>query len=385
MTHKIIYDSILTGHHSEYISHLIDFIVVQETKEKFIFVVPKDFGNRFPDILSKTTSNHNITWEFIPTEKIKQLESVSLIKRSFLEYNLVKSYATKLSAVEVYLMYFNIFQIALIFKRPNFNIRGILFLQFLRMQKNTLKDKIKYYRKYITTKLYSRNKKIKSVFILNDDFTVQTLNKELNTTIFKMLPDPIPVYEEEKEFDSYEYYNIPRHKKILLHPGAIDPRKGTYEIIESIDFMISEDRDKYAFLIVGKAKPNIEQEITKKIDSLKTSNFTLVFDNTFVSNERLKSLFMQSDSVLMPYKNPEASSGILGHSILAGKSVIAPKNGLLGELVLENGFGLVIEDITPEKIASNITRLKSFKFNFNKSNVFVNKHSSNFFSTILLN
>jgi hypothetical protein len=94
---------------------------------------------------------------------------------------------------------------------------------------------------------------------------------------------------------------------------------------------------------------------------------------------------MQSDAVLMPYKNPEASSGILGHSILAGKSVIAPENGLLGELVLENCFGLVIEYITPENIASNITRLKSFKFNFNKSKVFVNKHSSNFFSSILLN
>ncbi len=48
----------------------------------------------------------------------------------------------------------------------------------------------------------------------------------------------------------------------------------------------------------------------------------------------MKSYFEQTDYFLIPYKNVESSSGILGHAIAAGKPVIATDKGLIGDFVL---------------------------------------------------
>jgi hypothetical protein len=63
-------------------------------------------------------------------------------------------------------------------------------------------------------------------------------------------------------------------------------------------------------------------------------------------------LFNQCDAVLIPYKNAEASSGVLGHAIHSGKKVIGPSNGLIGKLIKNNDLGVCIDSINPEKIAN---------------------------------
>lgn len=384
MANKIIYDSIATGHHPEYIVHIVNYLMGLKTDDVYYFVLSADIKENCPEIFNKSKTSKHIVLEWIPTNELNKIKDISLAKRSFLELKLVEFYATKWNAVEVFLLYFNVFQLALIFRKPQFNIKGILFLQFLRMPKNGIKNKIKFYRKYAITKFYSKNSTVKSVFVLNDHKTVNQLNKDLGTNIFKMLPDPIPLYKEEKGFNVYNYYNIPKNKKILLHPGAINPRKGTYEIIEAIDQLTVDSIKDYAILIVGKAKPDIESEILNKIESLRNKNFQIIFDNSFVSNERLKSLFLQSKAVLMPYKNPEASSGILGHSILANKLVVAPNSGLIGEIVREKEIGIVIDNVTSKDIAKAIEKIETFKLNSSNAEAFVNSHSSIEFSKILL-
>jgi glycosyltransferase involved in cell wall biosynthesis len=379
----IIYDSSITGHHSEYLSHVVDYIVSKPTIDNFVLVVPEEIQIKFPDIIKKSEHFFQIRWEYIKTEETDKLSRMSLVKRSFKEFKIVEFYAKKFNAHCVYLMYFNLFQLALVFKRPTFYISGILFLQFYRMEKDNWKEKIKYYRKYWTTKLYSRNPKIKNIFVLNDQKTVTFLNHEFNTKIFFMLPDPIPEYEEEKGFSLHEYYKICPQKKILLHPGAIDPRKGTYEIIDSIDLLSNQVTEEYAILIIGKAKIEVDQIIKAKISSLLNTKFTIIFDNTFVSNERLKSLFVQSFAVLMPYKNPEASSGILGHAAKAGKPVITTGKGLLKEIVEQNNMGVLIDDCYPYLIA-NVLNTNSLNFEMNKKDNFVAKHTSKIFTETLL-
>jgi glycosyltransferase involved in cell wall biosynthesis len=297
----------------------------------------------------------------------------------------VQEYATKFNTKEVFLLYFNIFQLALIFKRPSFEIKGILFLQFYRMQKNTALEKLKYYRKYWITKAYCLNPKIKKVYILNETKTVSFLNTQFKTNKFQVLADPIPVYEEEHEFDAYKYYKIPRNKKILLHPGAIDPRKGTYEIIEAVDLLKDKETEEYAILIVGKAKADIEGLVLEKITALKNKGFTIVFDNSFVSNERLKSLFVQSFAVLMPYKNPEASSGILGHSAAALKCVMVTDSGLLADVVKTNRLGVLIGQPLSTDIAEGIKKLCNFAIDKKLATKFVAEHNIEGFASSLLN
>jgi glycosyltransferase involved in cell wall biosynthesis len=385
MNNKIIYDSIITGHHTEYISHLVKAIVDQNIqKTNYFIIVPEGIHDKIPDIISLSKKSKNLHWEIMSATDCENLQKMPLYKRSFYELNLVQKYVKKFKATEVILMYFNIFQMALIFKRPSFKITGILFLQFYRMQKSTIFDKLKYYRKYLITKLYSRNSKIKTVFILNDNKTVSYLNNRFKTDKFRMLPDPIPQYQEEERFDAHTYYKIPHNKKILLHPGAIDPRKGTFEIIESIDLLKEKETAEYAVVIVGKAKPEVEQVILDKLSRLNNKEFTVIFDNSFVSNERLKSLFTQSFAVLMPYKNPEASSGILGHAASSNKIVIVPKSGLIGDIVTNYNLGIVINAPKGSEIANAIKKLQHFVSNKRINNEFVSEHNVSVFSSLLI-
>lgn len=382
---KIFYDSAISGHHTEYISHLVSFIVNDETNsDEYIFIVPEAIQEKFPEIVELSQNSDKVIWEFIPTKKCEYLQNLPLLKRSFIELNLVEAYATKFNVKEVFLLYFNIFQLALVFKRPPFQIKGILFLQFYRMQKKTIGEKLKYFRKYYITKWYSWNPNIKKIFILNDKKTVDFLNSKFQGSKFKMLPDPIPLYQEECGFDVYDYYQISKNKKILLHPGAIDIRKGTFEIIEAIDLLKEKETAQYAIVIVGRAKQDIAAKIEKQIAELENKNFTIIFDNTFVSNERLKSIFLQSCAVLMPYKNPEASSGILGHATSSNKCVIAPESGLIGDIIRLNNLGVLINKCVASDIAKGIERLCEYKVNEFSQSLYVENHSVNFFSNKIL-
>lgn len=377
---KIFFDTTITGHHSEYIAHLVDYILKNPSEDNYVFVVPKDINQKFPHIIQNSKNSDKISWDFIENEEVASLQNLPLAKRSFKEYETMNRFALKHRADMVYLLYFNIFQLSLIFRRPPYNIAGILFLQFYRMEINSWKDKVKYYKKYLTTKLYSLNPSIKTIFILNDDKTVDYLNRKLSTGIFKMLPDPIPEYIEEKGFNVYDFYKIPKSKKILLHPGAIDPRKGTYEIIDSINYFEDEVSKQFVILIVGKAKKEIDEEIKMRLSNLKNKDFQIVYDNTFVSNERLKSLFMQSFGVLIPYKNTEASSGVLGHAIAAGKPVVVPNKGLIGEIVRENDAGVLIEEVDCVSIAESYLGLFNYQVDSNKFSEFLLNHTTEAFT-----
>lgn len=379
----LIYDSVITGHHSEYISHLVDYLVDNKTENKYVFVVPIEFKIKFPAIYNKSLNNTNITWDFIEDLSILN-NSKNLISKSLSEYKLMNEFALKYNVNRVLLMYFNIFQLALILKKPNYIISGILFLQFYRMDLKNWKEKLKYYRKYLTTKLYTSNKKIQTVFVLNDQKSVDFMNGQFKTNIFKMLPDPVPEWENENNFNVFEHYNIDKNKKIILHPGAISERKGTIELIDGFNSLDSQISKKYCLLIVGKASKEMDLLIKSKIS--KEDEKQIVFDNVFLANERLQSLFKASFTVAIPYKNPEASSGILGHSIKHNLPVIINSKGLLKELFDEYNYGVNVETVTKESIVDAIKQLENINL---INNTFFNKnyikiHSSNNFSALIL-
>ena len=71
----------------------------------------------------------------------------------------------------------------------------------------------------------------------------------------------------------------------------------------------------------------------------------------------MKSLLDQCYAIVIPYKNPESSSGILGHAAASNKPVITTGKGLLKELVEQYSLGLLIDEVKPELIAGKIETL----------------------------
>lgn len=383
----LFFDIQITGHHTEYISHLVDYLNVQnDLQNEYVFVVHPDFNSKFPIIFKKANKIANIHWVAIKKEEYDRCMDGSVIRKYFYTYYLMNRYSKLFKVDHVCLLYFNIFQLATIFYRSPYTLSGILFLQFYRMNKDSFKDKLKYYRKYAITKLYTLNPKIKKIFVLNDLKTVSYLNNTFKTNIFKMLPDPIPALNPLEGFDIYEQYDSKKNRKIFLHIGSLGNRKGTFEVIDSAKHISLEKQAEIFILLVGKAENSSTAEIiSNKIkENLNNSKVKIVWDNQFVSNEKMKSLFDQSFSVVMPYKNTEGSSGILGHSAAANKKVISTGKGLLKEIIEEHQLGVLLENVTPNEIALAMEKLLLGHDETIKLNKFVLEHSPNKFSELII-
>jgi len=384
---KLIFDIQISGHHSEYISHLVNYLCLNKSDDDYIFLVHSEFSVKFRDIVDKAKSNTKITWvEITPEEQFEISKSKNIVYLSFITFKLMDAYAKYYEVGHVYLLYFNTFQLPLIFYRTHYAISGVLFLQFYRMTKNTLKGKLKYLRKYYTTKLYAKNKQIKNVFVLNDEKSVHFLNKTFKVNFFKVLADPIPVLLPENGFNIRDKFSIPSNKKIFLHFGSLDARKGTLEILEAFNYIEEKYISEITLLLIGTASSSeFDYKIKTRIKSITNNNINshIFYKNEFVSNSKMKSYFEQSDFVLIPYKNSEASSGILGHAVAASKPLISSKHGLIGELIKDNNFGVLLDNITPENIAKSIVKGLNTKFNFNNSEFVLNHSADSFVNTII--
>ena len=384
---KLIYDTVVTGHHSEYISHLIDSLYDNPRDgSEYIFVVHPKFASLFPEIYDKGERCNYIKWVAIKESELKRIQEGNSILASLRSMDIMSGYAKKFEVSSVVALDFHTIKYGAIFKSIPYTLSSILFLQFYRLKRKTLKQKIEFYKRYYVTKLVSRNSKVNKIFILNDQETVDYMNNEFHINCFKMLPDPIPQLTPLEDFDIYEHYKIEPHRKIYLHIGALGGRKGTDEVINSAHYINALAQKDIAILLVGTAG-NVNDEKIYNAQIAKVRNKTgaqIIWDNQFVPTKMMKSIFDQCHAVLLPYKNAEFSSGILGHAAAANKRVIATNAGLLRELVVRYSLGELLDVPDASHIALNMIKILEKDGEVAGRQEFVEKHSPKMFAELIL-
>ncbi|WP_298881813.1 glycosyltransferase [uncultured Polaribacter sp.] len=387
----LFFDILISGHHSEYIEHVLMYLKCNnKNNNNYYFVVHQDFSESYPNIWKTASAINNIYFIEVDKSLLIGLAVKNRFSRSLNNFKVVDFYAKKFSINVCYLLYFNTFQIALGLKKTKYKIRGILFMQFTNMTKITLKQKYYYYRRYFPLSLCLKNKFLDKIFILNDEKSCSVLNYRFKkNNLFSYLPDPIPNLVPQANFNIYREYKIENNRKIFLLFGALSERKGIIETLLSVNFLNQENQEKVAIIIAGKTKDlNLSNYIKGFIKENKNkTKVQITWDNNFIENSKMASLFQQTDFVLMPYKNPEASSGILGHAMKARKPVIGPYKGLIGSIISEYKTGLLIKDITPKEIANAISNHNNIEeIDENNLNHFLETHTvTNFAKTLLCN
>lgn len=384
---KLFFDISISGHHLEYLSHLINSILTS-MDDKYYFIVHPSFSKHSPDLCKKVDLHKNIHIIEVTSNEFDRIHKSPLMKASFESYRIMNQYAIRYNIDQVILLYFNVFQLSTIFFRPKYSISGILFFPLSNNSDNFLYRTLKYLKKYLIIKSFLFNSRIKNIFILEDAQIVNFLNKEFKTSVFKILRDPIPNLSPLKNFDIKSHYGIHKNNKVFLHFGSLSDRKGTFEIIDSIYHLPDGEKKQMTFIFVGKAVDSLTEDlILSKIKKIqKSESCQIIWDNQFVSNEMMKSLFNQSDVIVMTYKDNQGSSGILGHAAISKKILIATNEGLIGRLVNEFNLGILVNKVDPKEISGKILESINFKIDFKKSKSFV-KHKSpkSFTSTILEN
>ncbi len=222
MVNIMFFDPAISGHHSEYIRHIVKYILKKELDGNFYFVVNQNFTQVFPDIKHLADCSTSIRIIEITTDEYNIIySSGSNVKRSIREFKVMDSYALAFNIDHCVLLHINSFQLAIGLYQIKYTISGILFGQYTwQVFQNNIKGWIYRKRKKAQTQWMIRNKRVKSIFLLNDHKSCGQLNEVYNTNIFKYLPDPVIESTSEPSFDLRAKYNIAPDHKIYLQVGS---------------------------------------------------------------------------------------------------------------------------------------------------------------------
>ncbi|HRW76928.1 MAG TPA: glycosyltransferase, partial [Saprospiraceae bacterium] len=126
--------------------------------------------------------------------------------------------------------------------------------------------------------------------------------------------------------------------------------KGLDILIEALARLRKEDPN-YMLIVAGESYEDINQ-YSRQIDQLGLKDHVQLH-NLFIPNEAVAPYFVASDLVVLPYRSA-TQSGILNMAYGFDKPVLITDVGGLSEFVDEGKTGIIVDEPTPEVIASGI-------------------------------
>ena len=315
------------------------------TGSNFIFVVPKNFESvkthfHWPEV-------NNIVFDYIlDNESIYSSKSAkNLLLYSYYTCQCLNQRVEKYGAKKVFAInLIDFVPFAPFIFRRKIRISGIIYGIYLYNWK-----KSKWFTKLFNILKYqtiSRCVVFSQIFILNDAASARHFNTLYKTNKFAALPDPFIPLKTNTTFDFRKEHNISQNKIVFAHFGSLSERKGTLLILDSINLLSPEQKNKFVFAFAGKINSDIKNRFYQKYEQLK-ENATLFLKDDFCTYEYLASLSQACDAILIPYQSIERSSGIVGYASQFKKPLIAPADGLLGKIVRTYNLGITLRKLTP--------------------------------------
>lgn len=345
---KLVFTYENTGHHVEYVNHIIHGVYREGLLNNYVFLLNKKAAQ---EINSKLPEDQllNLKIDIIPTKDLHTIiEEKNFLIRSFKTSILLRRYIIKHNVNKVFLI--SLIQslpfISLVLPK-NVKIIGIIYLIYLYRWKESgfitkLTDVLKY-------RILVDSKKISSVLILNDTSSVKMLNRLYKTKKFRSLVDPVNL--DSKTFSSGVFIQNEklRNECVIGHFGFLEKRKGTLELLKAIPLIDRNKLENFTFLIAGE----VSSEIMKEYNSLlkRAKKFARIETlNKRLNQTEIDCICRSSNYLIIPYTNNQQSSGILGYSAYYSTPVIGPSKGLLGKLIRKYKLGITIEECDSKSI-----------------------------------
>ena len=185
---------------------------------------------------------------------------------------------------------------------------------------------------------------------------------------YKILPHPI--YSNfgklvEKN-EARNLLNLPVKQKLLLFFGFIRDYKGLDILLEAMKKLKDEE---IKLIIAGEFYSN-EDKYKKIINDHKLNDKLYLFTK-FIPTSEVKYYFSASDVVILPYRDA-TQSGIVQIAMNFRKPVIATNVGGLGEVVINNRTGYIVEKENPKALSETIDKF----YSENKESEFIENISS---------
>ncbi|MGJ8667784.1 MAG: hypothetical protein ACSHW7_15550 [Patiriisocius sp.] len=333
----LVFEPDLRGHRLEYMHHLYEGYCKAGNLDDICFVVGNEFNPKQGGLIWESIDLARIVILSAEETALFQLGATSHLRK---KKRIVDAYIRQENASSLFLISLMYFMPLIVLLGVKARVSGVIYNIHTRTEEGII-----YKLRGLLTFLALRLRPcVKSLFLLNDLRSADWFNRIFITKKFQFLPDPfIPIKVRDVE-------NIKDFKGItLLHFGGLTQRKGTLEVLKLAEKLFKTQPGKYRIILAGSVYPDIKKEVYAGFDQLKDIGAIKLFDE-FCSYAQLGYFCSISDFILAPYQNVGQSSGMLGFAAQFGKPVVAPSEGLLGELVKKNSLGYTLEGINADKM-----------------------------------
>ncbi len=365
----MLFDLSIYGHHPSYIQHFINYWSKQELPGSLDIVVSPKFIQEHSDVVLAANSNkEGINFIAITQEEEANLKTrtsgINRNIRAFQEWRLFCKYAQSLKANQSLIMYFDPYLLPLavgmkspcsfsgIYFRPTFHYSS--FSNFRASWSNPLQQ---WREKFILNRVL-RHSQLKTLFCL-DPFAVKHINNFNRAASAVHLPDPVLLQNENegKLENLKQKFGINSEKKVFLLFGALNGRKGIYQLLEAIGLLPPALCEQMCLVFVGEANPTDQALIKSKVAATCQAQPVQIIEHyEFVPEQDIQAYFQLADVVLAPYQHHVGMSGILLLAAAANKPVLSSNYGLMGEMVQRYQLGITVDSTLPEEIAKGLQR-----------------------------
>lgn len=364
----MLFDLALGGHHGAYLKQVVEQGCAQPSIERICVVVRPDFLTVHADVAEFFSQFNPSALEMIT---LTQTETEQLVgkrgawgrfNRNLIEWSLFCRYAKQLGATHAILMYLDTCEIPLtlsakapcsfsgIYFRPSFHYSE--FEDRLPTWRSSLQQR----RNRFTLERLLAHPQLTHLFCL-DPFATKRLAHAGHEQKAIYLPDPIDYCAAPSNLvrQLREQLNVWPNRRVFLLFGALDSRKGLYQLLEAIHHLDGTTCQQICLVLAGKADIDEQVHIQTLVQQLRNEKpIQIIEQYEFIPNRLSSAYFQLADVVLAPYQHHVGMSGILLTAAAAGKPILSSCYGLMGQLTRIYELGLTVEAQFPEAIARGI-------------------------------
>jgi glycosyltransferase involved in cell wall biosynthesis len=352
----LLFDSILDGHHPDYLLNLIGYYSAHPSYE-LVVATGSVFQEQFEDrkVKEQLAWGSNITFLPIPTEKIQQMHAMSIYRRSFVEWNLMLAMAQEVHATHALLMYFDYFQLgAWLGKKAPIPVSGIYF------RPNFLSNQQGFYprfKKWILQKALESGQ-ISNLFCLVPESVTQ-IQALTNRANIIQLCDPIREFSlnESHRATFLHELELPADKKVYLNFGHLDNRKGIEVFLKACESLPAATVSNLCLLLVGPIRPEYQHVIDQAIS--RVPQLQVIRKYGYLSAPEVQMCFDAADVVLLLYQGHLGSSSVLVRAAMANKLMLGTNQGQIGSLINQHQFGLAVDASSEVQVSQGILATQS--------------------------
>ena len=339
--HLMLFDLEVGGHHASHIRHLFHYASRSSVRwlgkrdsafhdapavvgvMRITLVVSPEFLKKHSDVVNLVlTTGANVEWVAISEAELTAYHASfgSLVRQAWVEWRLFCRYAKRLGANQALIMYLDRFQLPLALQLPApCDLSGIYFRPTFHYDhfpsyQPSRGDRVRAWRQSLLWRLACRHPRLKVLFSL-DPLAVEPLQRFGKTKIVH-LPDPVERYQQETGSPTINKLRdelaIDSFRRIFLLFGALDERKGIYQLLDAIRHLPASELAALCVLLIGQVRVANEAQLQSQIASISNSlPVQLILHNQFVAEEEVPLYFEIADVVLAPYQRHVGMSGIL--------------------------------------------------------------------------